>query len=757
MKKILLSFRGFFPQERSRFFNLMLLSLFLVSWSFSAQTSGSPFVDAGEDILLECGETCTELTATYGGGIGETLNYEVESIDYTPVAPPVGSNLIDIPLTGGGIREDRWSNVINMPFDFCFYGNTFDKLIVGANAVVSFETNIPGQTAGQSCAWSISSRNTIPSPNLFKNAIFGPYMDIHPTNFNIQELSWDVIGTAPNRMMVFNFNNIPYFSCSNLRMTSQVVLYETSNIIEIYIEQRSSACSWNSGYAILGIQNSDGTRGYAPPGRNTGNWSATNEAWRFQPIGESTPEFAWLDQDGNVIGTDTTITVCPTEDVTTYTASATWTACNGEEVTLTDDVTVTRRDAFDIDLGGDQEFCGIDSYNITAEILDGNANDATFLWSTGETTQTITVTETGTYSVEVTLNTCVVEDSVHITLNESPNIDLGEDMNTCFEDPVILDATPSNYSDPSIFEFSWMRNGTLISGETSSTLTVTEPGRYSVTVSYLECEITDTINIGLISMELDLGEDFETCFADPVVLNANPNGDFPDTAIYAWTLDGSVIQGADGSSLTITENGTYGATVTVGSCSVSDSINVLQGDDPVVSLGANRVLCPGEKHTITATTDAQGAVFKWFRDGEEISGANGSSIEIDLVAGTATTTYSVEVSIGQCVGTDSVDISLYAVGSCIISQGISPNGDGLNDTLDLTFLNDRTGIKKLQIFNRLGTLVFEQNNYTNQWEGQTNSGEELPTGTYFYVIDLDGEDSVYGQQATGWIYLNRKP
>ena len=41
--------------------------------------------------------------------------------------------------------------------------------------------------------------------------------------------------------------------------------------------------------------------------------------------------------------------------------------------------------------------------------------------------------------------------------------------------------------------------------------------------------------------------------------------------------------------------------------------------------------------------------------------------------------------------------------------------------------------------------------------GQTDDGNELPTGTYFYVIDLASEDPIYGAQASGWIYLNGRP
>src|SRR5690606_5300831 len=69
------------------------------------------------------------------------------------------------------------------------------------------------------------------------------------------------------------------------------------------------------------IQNGAGTLATVPPGRNTGAWSATNEAWRFTPSGQSIVDFSWLNEDGSVLSTDTNITVTPTE-TTTYTAQA---------------------------------------------------------------------------------------------------------------------------------------------------------------------------------------------------------------------------------------------------------------------------------------------------------------------------------------------------------------------------------------------------------------------------------------------------
>ncbi|KAF2518563.1 T9SS type B sorting domain-containing protein [Flavobacterium salilacus subsp. salilacus] len=83
---------------------------------------------------------------------------------------------------------------------------------------------------------------------------------------------------------------------------------------------------------------------------------------------------------------------------------------------------------------------------------------------------------------------------------------------------------------------------------------------------------------------------------------------------------------------------------------------------------------------------------------------------------------------------------------CDIPRGISPNGDGLNDNFDLSGLN----AKKVAIFNRYGKEVYTRNNYINEWEGQTDNGDELPTGTYFYVIETTDDSK------TGWVYINRQ-
>jgi gliding motility-associated-like protein len=83
---------------------------------------------------------------------------------------------------------------------------------------------------------------------------------------------------------------------------------------------------------------------------------------------------------------------------------------------------------------------------------------------------------------------------------------------------------------------------------------------------------------------------------------------------------------------------------------------------------------------------------------------------------------------------------------CSFPQGISPNGDNLNDTWDLRAFR----VDEVEIFNSHGRSVYKKLNYTNEWTGQTNDNDALPVGTYFYVLRLEN-----GEGKHGYIYLNK--
>ena len=115
-------------------------------------------------------------------------------------------------------------------------------------------------------------------------------------------------------------------------------------------------------------------------------------------------------------------------------------------------------------------------------------------------------------------------------------------------------------------------------------------------------------------------------------------------------------------------------------------------------------------------------------------------------SGTYTIFYEVEENFEECTDNGTYEFEV-TVKACEIQRGISPNGDNLNDFFDLSSLD----VKKLNIYNRYGSEVYSKNNYTNQWGGQDNNDNALPTGTYFFSIAKNN-----GEALTGWVYINRE-
>ncbi len=296
---------------------------------------GVDIVDAEIILCAEDDEQCVNLSASYFG-IGSTTSYEVSSIDYDPPFPFTGG--IEMPITS----DDDYTPSFTLPFNFCFFGESYDFVRVGDNGVITFGLPFT-DVYGEYCPWTLSQ----PIPNTgtsIKNAIYGVFQDMYTTNNPgpNTSINYQVLGTYPCRALVVNFNEVPAYggSCSGpqFRTTTQIVLYEISNVIEIYVKNRTACSGWQSGLGVLGIQNAAGTVAYTPPGRNTGAWNASNEAWRFEPNGESNVDFQWL-KDGVFYADTQDIEVCISE-TTLMTAQATYQGCDGVDIVTTSAVTI---------------------------------------------------------------------------------------------------------------------------------------------------------------------------------------------------------------------------------------------------------------------------------------------------------------------------------------------------------------------------------------------------------------------------------
>ncbi|MGL2967297.1 fibronectin type III domain-containing protein [Flavobacterium sp. XGLA_31] len=282
--------------------------------------------------------SCVNLEATYLQ-LGQTTNYTVQSIPY---APPYQFSCLANSVSVSS--DDVWSPTISLPFNFCFYGNSYNSCIIGSNGLLSFNTANAGGASGYSFS------NNLPSTTgaLFANTIYGVYHDIDPSEGGV--VGWELITLNTGcRALVASWSDVPMFSDNSILYTGMMVLYENTNVIEVYIKEKNidnnNVSPWNGGNAIVGVQNGSGTQAVVAPGRNglDTNWTATNEAWRFVPSGTSITTIKWYQGAGTtgpVVGTSATVNVCPTA-TTVYTAEVTYTLCNGTTLKKTDQTTVT--------------------------------------------------------------------------------------------------------------------------------------------------------------------------------------------------------------------------------------------------------------------------------------------------------------------------------------------------------------------------------------------------------------------------------
>jgi gliding motility-associated-like protein len=363
----------------------------------------------------------------------------------------------------------------------------------------------------------------------------------------------------------------------------------------------------------------------------------------------------------------------------------------------------------------------------------------------GENGDSLPVLEPGIYGVEI-INPfapdCVISDEITIEFITSPIVDLGGDVLVCGEIFATLDGTPENIDDLGDVTYEWFYNGVSIPDETEATIDVTEIGDYMVEVtSELGCVGTDEIAVVIADFMVDLGPDATPCDETEFELFAEVIGIDPADVSFLWST------GATTQSIFVTVSDNYSVEVSYLDCTETDTINVTFTELPAVDLGGDIVKCAQDQVIVDATPSnvSSGVVsYTWYQDGGQINDATSSTLTI-----TQEGLYRVEVEVEGCITIQEITVSFYDNENCIITQGISPNGDGLNDCFDLEFLNDDPGIVNLSIFNRYGRLVYERNNYVNEWCGQAQNGEKLPVGTYFYLINLQNEPA-----KSGYIYIN---
>lgn len=229
----------------------LLLSISLALWTFAVVKS-------------QCVYTCS--------------NYAVVSTQFSVF--PSGTTNLTPTFTNtflSSAQDDGDSGPIPIGFGFEFYCNEYHNVYICSNGFIQFDH--------QPLPWPsqyVHPTQSMPDATVPNGIIAFNMTDLDPSVGGT--ITYTTVGVTPNRMFIVTYSNVPCFGQSDLN-TGQIVLHETSNIIEIHTA-KSKACTNQSLGSTQGIENITGSAAFTPPGRNANSsWpnSADNTAYIFMP------------------------------------------------------------------------------------------------------------------------------------------------------------------------------------------------------------------------------------------------------------------------------------------------------------------------------------------------------------------------------------------------------------------------------------------------------------------------------------------
>jgi PKD repeat protein/photosystem II stability/assembly factor-like uncharacterized protein len=286
---------------------------------------------------------------------------------------------------------------------------------------------------------------------------------------------------------------------------------------------------------------------------------------------------------------------------------------------------------------GDLSICEGDT-----SILDAGADFSSYLWSTGETTQIISVTLEDSYSVEVTSGFgCTGNDQVSLEVTEIPlTPSISANGPTIFCD--VESITISVDSPQNGITYHWTN------GETGNSITVNETGDYSCYGSNGECESENSNIIPVIAYitpEIpDISADDPTlCEGESCTVTIN---NVQTGVTYYWS------NGEIGTSIIVDEEGSYYCYGDGGECQSdnSESIDVIVTeipDTPTIIAEGSTEFCVGESVELMVELPQPGIVYYW------TTGQTGTSITVNLAGD-----YNCYAQNGECVSDSSNVISI---------------------------------------------------------------------------------------------------
>jgi gliding motility-associated-like protein len=693
----------------------------------------------GPDQFLPCGVGTTTLTADLSqcgpGGVApkQTTDYLVSNIPYTTQT----NNGTSIFMT-----DDSQQGPFNIGFNFCFYGATYSQFYIGSNGWISFSGGQPTTFTSQAIPTS--------NPLVPKNCIMGPWQDWHPGIGG--QIRYQTSGVAPCRKLTVSWVGVPMFSCTGNQGTFHIVIYESTNVIENYIQNKPSCTQWQGGTAVEGIHNTAGTLGVAVPGRNSTAWTANNDAWRWTPNGPVVnPVLTWY-QVGNPvsIGTGPSINVTPPSTGASYTCHFVYPICNAGWATC---------NAF-VGLGPDTVFVQPGPPNLPQPLIfainptcnsscdgeiiinpNGGNGVQTISWN-GPTGFNPTGLCGGNYTFTITdAIGCSV--SGNVTLVNPPIIIANPIISSdtvCYNSNALYTTTDLGPG----YTYQWSTVGNLISGQGNDSIIVDWGG-------FPDGFIPNAVDLIAISplgcVSLPISFDVTIFNVLPIIDPIGPFCSNEEFVTLSATPVGGVFNG-DGvivnefhPSITNTPNNTINYTYIQSGCVFDTSINVIVNPQPILSqitpYNDFFEICEGDSipSIYSVTSTIPGGYNEWELLGN-ITQSNNFNINwaapgiftlsvVNWVNGCPSPQQQTTITIVRCP-----ELLFY------LPNAFTPDGDEHNNVFQPVFTSGFDPYNfNLKVYNRWGETIFESNNHLEYWDG-TYQLSGCPAGIYTYTLQF---------------------
>lgn len=607
---------------------------------------------------------CPEGSSILSTSVGSISDYNVY---------PIPFDTLSLSTVGSGPIGDRATTTTALPFNFKFYGVDYNTINIAVDGYVNF-----GPVA------YVASPRSFPTTSAPLATIALFWCDLIAT---AGQITYDTLGVAPNRRFVINYNRVRGASDSAI-YTGQIVLYETLNMVEVYV---ASANTNRSSVLLCGIQNRLGTAGITAPGQNATNYTveSAGQAWRFaQPsYSYNWRPTAWVSDIANA---RTTALPSSTQHTYSLTVSDARSYCLGKTDSITVRVSPLPR-IFNVTGGG--VICGIERTGISVGISGSEVGVSYQLQQMGRNIGAPMEGTGAPFSFGLFSDTTApykvvairsgmpcsqnMADSAIIRQYQPPTAYTVTGGTNCSSSGVIIGLTSSQIS----VRYQLHRNDTAIgatilgTGSSLSWGSFTQPGVYSIiaigsggcTTPMLQA---DTVQPNPLVFNLSSAH---ACEGTP--LNIRLNGSQP-LFTYQLQKNGVVVQTLVGTGAAldlapITENGVY-TMKAIGTNSCSTNMN---GADtifmrPTLTLGASPVICMPLATARLSFSDTTGAPrhysIVWDTLARRAGFMNVSNVPLDTfitvaLPSTANTTYSGTLTVANSVcSSNPYDITLQA-------------------------------------------------------------------------------------------------